>query len=241
MIKIGILSTKENPLLINLIKEIKKIKEIKLFLLLAEISDVRIKKLNKIFKERTGSYFKKKKDKNFFFLNISKYLVNSHNSAETINIIRREKINYLYNGGTPNKLSNKIIKATKGIINIHPGLLPKYKGSSCVEWALYNGDPIGLTAHFMNKEYDSGPILKRKYIKFKKKKIKNYQDIRIITYLEQINFIKNILKIVVNNKIVKKKNIKNQKLYPVIPAKELNIIKKKIKNDQFIFNKKNLI
>ncbi len=240
MVKIGILSTKQNPLLINLINEIKKIKKIKFFLLLAEISDTRIKKLNKIFKERTGNYFKRKKDKKFF-LNISKYFVNSHNSAEVINIIRREKINYLYNGGTPNKLSNKIIKATKGIINIHPGLLPKYKGSSCVEWALYNGDPIGLTAHFMNKEYDSGPILKCKYIKFKKKKIKNYQDIRIITYLEQINFMKNILKIVVNNKIVKKKNTKFQKLYPVIPAKELNIIKKKIKNDQFIFNKKNLI
>jgi methionyl-tRNA formyltransferase len=50
-------------------------------------------------------------------------------------------------------------------INIHPSLLPKYKGPSPIQTAILNGElETGLTIHRMNKSFDSGPILYQKKI-----------------------------------------------------------------------------
>ncbi len=38
-------------------------------------------------------------------------------------------------------------------------MLPKYRGCTVVEWALYNGDPLGVTAHLMDEGIDTGPIV----------------------------------------------------------------------------------
>ena len=46
-------------------------------------------------------------------------------------------------------------------INIHMGLSPYYRGSSCNFWALYDGNPsfVGATIHKLSKGLDSGPML----------------------------------------------------------------------------------
>jgi methionyl-tRNA formyltransferase len=47
-----------------------------------------------------------------------------------------------------------------GAINMHPALLPKYRGPAAVEWAFRNGDPeLGFTIHRISNEFDGGPIL----------------------------------------------------------------------------------
>jgi methionyl-tRNA formyltransferase len=47
-----------------------------------------------------------------------------------------------------------------GIVNVHPGLLPRYPGPNPLGWALRNGDrEVGLTVHRMTADYDGGPIL----------------------------------------------------------------------------------
>tara|TARA_R100000781_G_scaffold9973_3_gene9667 strand:- start:412 stop:945 length:534 start_codon:yes stop_codon:yes gene_type:complete len=46
------------------------------------------------------------------------------------------------------------------IINVHPSLLPKYKGLNAVEQALESGDKeTGCTVHFVNEELDGGKII----------------------------------------------------------------------------------
>jgi methionyl-tRNA formyltransferase len=51
-----------------------------------------------------------------------------------------------------------------GIVNVHPGKLPEYRGNACPEWALLNGDEIWATAHFVDTGIDTGPvILKLRY------------------------------------------------------------------------------
>ena len=46
------------------------------------------------------------------------------------------------------------------IINVHPSLLPKYKGLHAVEQALNSGDDVtGCTVHYVTKELDSGRII----------------------------------------------------------------------------------
>lgn len=49
----------------------------------------------------------------------------------------------------------------KKAINIHMGLSPYYRGSSCNFWALYDGKPeyVGATVHLLSEGLDSGPIL----------------------------------------------------------------------------------
>ena len=46
------------------------------------------------------------------------------------------------------------------IINVHPSLLPKYKGLHAVEQALNSDDDVtGCTVHYVTKELDSGRII----------------------------------------------------------------------------------
>jgi methionyl-tRNA formyltransferase len=54
-----------------------------------------------------------------------------------------------------------ILKASRmGVINIHPALLPKYRGRYSIPHAIFNGDALtGVTLHFMDEGIDSGPII----------------------------------------------------------------------------------
>ncbi|HDQ93177.1 MAG TPA: methionyl-tRNA formyltransferase, partial [Synergistetes bacterium] len=47
-----------------------------------------------------------------------------------------------------------------GCINVHPSLLPKYRGAAPINWAIINGEPkTGVTTYFMDEGMDTGPIL----------------------------------------------------------------------------------
>ena len=57
-------------------------------------------------------------------------------------------------------LSPKFIKSFDRIINIHPSLLPKYKGIDAIQQALDSGDDVtGCTVHYVTEELDSGEII----------------------------------------------------------------------------------
>ena len=46
------------------------------------------------------------------------------------------------------------------IINVHPSLLPKYKGLHAIEQAMESGDEVtGCTVHYVNEELDGGEII----------------------------------------------------------------------------------
>ena len=52
------------------------------------------------------------------------------------------------------------LKKAKFNINIHPSLLPSYKGPTPTNWMIHNKEKIcGLTAHFVSSEIDSGDII----------------------------------------------------------------------------------
>lgn len=49
-----------------------------------------------------------------------------------------------------------------GSVNLHPSLLPKYRGRAPVNWAIINGETImGLTAHFITDGMDEGDIIEQ--------------------------------------------------------------------------------
>lgn len=54
--------------------------------------------------------------------------------------------------------------ASLGTINLHPSLLPSYRGRAPINWAILNGETdLGLTAHFVDEGMDSGDIIEQEH------------------------------------------------------------------------------
>ena len=68
--------------------------------------------------------------------------------------------------GYMKKIPNNIIKSYLGnVINIHPSLLPKYKGLNTHEKVIANNDTIhGCTTHYVTTNIDDGPIIAQSHI-----------------------------------------------------------------------------
>lgn len=55
---------------------------------------------------------------------------------------------------------NELNKPKLGCINVHPSLLPKYRGATPIQQAILNGDQVsGLTIIKMDEQIDHGPII----------------------------------------------------------------------------------
>ena len=87
-----------------------------------------------------------------------------------ISEIKNKKIKLICLAGFMKILSKNFIKKFKGkILNIHPSLLPKYKGLNTHERALKNKDKYsGCTVHFVNSRLDSGKIILQKRVIIRK-------------------------------------------------------------------------
>jgi len=82
----------------------------------------------------------------------------------------KKKIELICLAGFMKVLSARFIKKFKGkILNIHPSLLPKYKGLNTHLRVLKNREKYsGCTVHFVTKKLDSGKIILQKKVKIKK-------------------------------------------------------------------------
>ena len=85
--------------------------------------------------------------------------------------LKINNINMICLAGFMKILSGNFIKKFKGkILNIHPSLLPKYKGLNTHERVLNNKEKYsGCTVHFVNSRLDSGKIILQKKVKISKK------------------------------------------------------------------------
>ena len=90
---------------------------------------------------------------------------------KTFQIIKKEKIDILCLAGFMKILSSNFITKLKiPIINIHPSLLPKYKGLNTHQRAIDNNEKFsGCTVHYVTKKLDSGKIISQKKVKILKK------------------------------------------------------------------------
>ena len=105
---------------------------------------------------------------------IKKKVINysSINNAEMniLNELKRSKIDLVCLAGYMKILSKNFIQKFKGkILNIHPSLLPKYKGINTHQRALNNNEKFsGCTIHYVNSKLDSGKIILQKKVKILK-------------------------------------------------------------------------
>tara|TARA_B100000787_G_scaffold55948_1_gene40658 strand:- start:333 stop:911 length:579 start_codon:yes stop_codon:yes gene_type:complete len=101
----------------------------------------------------------KKKILNFENVNIAE--------KKILTLLEKQKIKFICLAGFMKILSKKFIKEFDGIIiNIHPSLLPKYKGLNTHNRAIKNKDKFsGCTVHYVTEKLDSGIIILQKKIK----------------------------------------------------------------------------
>ena len=102
---------------------------------------------------------------------IYKYKKKIESEKKIISDLKKNKIELICLAGFMKVLSKNFIKDFKGIIlNIHPSLLPKYKGLNTHERAIKNKEKIsGCTVHFVSTKVDSGKIIMQKKVKIIKK------------------------------------------------------------------------
>ena len=95
---------------------------------------------------------------------------NALSEQKIIHELKKNNINLICLAGFMKILSKSFIKNFKGkILNIHPSLLPKYKGLNTHEKAIKNKDKYsGCTVHFVNSKLDSGKIINQKKVKIYK-------------------------------------------------------------------------
>ena len=192
------------------------------------LKNLKFKKLLVVTETKKKYNFVKKyaKKKNLSYCSLKEFEknINKKNKYDLGFSIRYNKI-----------FKNKLINKFKfGIINLHGGDLPKYRGTSSHIFAIANQEKkFGCSLHFVNKKIDSGRILKVKYFKINKKESgysllnKGFKNGEILLN----NFTKNLSK----TKVFPKGRInQNNK------GKNYTFEKLKILKTKFVLNDKNI-
>ncbi len=133
-------------------------------------------------------------------LNSIKYLLINNkirNSEQKIlNELKKNKVSLIILAGYMKIISKNFIKSFgKTIINIHPSLLPKFKGLNTFSRVLKSNEvKTGCTVHYVNDKLDSGKIITKKI--FFLKKYEKESDIKRKTHsLEYLAFPEAIIKL----------------------------------------------
>ena len=85
--------------------------------------------------------------------------VNAKDEEKMVELFRVWRVDYIVLAGYMRIIKNPSAFHCP-LINVHPSLLPKYKGLHAVEQALESGDKVtGCTVHYVNEELDGGEVI----------------------------------------------------------------------------------
>ncbi len=92
--------------------------------------------------------------------------ISSKQEDVIIDIMKAWKVDLIVLAGWMRIVSSKLIDVFPNkIINLHPSMLPKYKGLHAIERALESGDEsTGVSVHYVNEELDGGEIIMQKEV-----------------------------------------------------------------------------
>ena len=88
------------------------------------------------------------------------------NASDFVVDLRRLGVDLIVSLNTPQRLKPPILTLpTHGCVNVHFGMLPRYRGLLPVFHALMNGEPsFGVTVHVMDEKLDNGDILAQRAV-----------------------------------------------------------------------------
>lgn len=92
-------------------------------------------------------------------------------NPDQFQLIQQTEPDLLVSAGFDHLVPSKILEIPdKGALNIHPSLLPHNRGKNPNVWSLVEGTPAGATVHYMDEQYDTGPIIAQREVN------KNFPD-----------------------------------------------------------------
>ena len=130
-------------------------------------------------KKALGLNYAKKNNINFKIIESKK---TSLFEKKALKMLKLNNIKFICLAGFMKILSKNFIKKFKyKILNIHPSLLPKYKGLSTHKRAIENKEKYsGCTVHYVTSKFDSGKIISQKKVKINKKDSPNTLQKKIL-------------------------------------------------------------
>lgn len=155
--------------------------------------------------------------------------VGRHGSEECLAEIRHREFDILVNAGTPRILKAPMLRAPRvGIVNCHPGLLPDFRGCTCVEWAIYLDAPVGNTVHFMNENIDEGPIIIKEAVSLRR--ADTYNDVRSTVYRAGFELLGRGVRKVIDEGL-RPEHLPSQeagRYFKVIPDDKMKVVREKL-------------
>lgn len=81
-------------------------------------------------------------------------------------LLQSLRADYLFMHGCKRILPRRVFAApARGTINLHPSLLPRYRGPAPHHWVLRNQDRVaGLSTHFVDEGIDTGPLVAQREV-----------------------------------------------------------------------------
>lgn len=86
--------------------------------------------------------------------------------ARIVAELREAGVEYVVMAGYMRKLTSVVLDAFPDhVLNLHPALLPSFKGAHAIQDAFDAGVKVtGITVHFANEDYDKGPIVAQRAV-----------------------------------------------------------------------------
>jgi methionyl-tRNA formyltransferase len=96
------------------------------------------------------------------------HVVGNLNSPESCRVVRGLAPDLIILGGS-RILKGPILECARiAVLNAHPGLLPDYRGNDVIAWAIWNGDPVGVTVHVVDAGVDTGSSILRQELEVRR-------------------------------------------------------------------------
>lgn len=96
-----------------------------------------------------------------YFINPKEYASKEEYEEEILKLLVKYKIDFIALAGYMRLIGDVLLKAYEGrIVNIHPSLLPAFKGKNAIEQAFeYGVKVMGVSIHYVDKGMDTGRII----------------------------------------------------------------------------------
>lgn len=81
---------------------------------------------------------------------------------------------------------NILLSAKVGVLNIHVGILPEFRGNDPIYWTSKNNGEFGVTVHLMDEGIDTGPIIVQKKIRPQNESIEEFKKHLFLEGLKEV-------------------------------------------------------
>lgn len=171
---------------------------------------------------------------------IEMVVVEDLNGEASVAALRRLNTDILLLGGVPIIRANVLAAPKVCTLNVHMGLLPKFRGMNVAEWSIFSNAPVGVTVHQVDPGVDTGAILYREEIDVSD--CKSIARMRAKVSARQHQALAKCARLLIEKQVVPESQKKEDgKQYYVMHEKLRKIVEKKLSqgytwlNSSFVF------